>query len=161
MCGAIAGRSGPCFTRPWVIAARGARKPREVSEPLDFIHGNGLARGAPAGSTPGLAPPEPDIVDKGAYTGRVGYTHPTAAAGLRPTPFKSSGLEPRALPLAIPERRPAPESRPGGPGRGAEGRRRLLWLMWGARPVGRLNPAGAPWRARPSASGLTRPPDHA
>jgi len=127
MCGAIAGRSGPCFTRPWVIAARGARKPREVSEPLDFIHGNGLARGAPAGSTPGLAPPEPDIVDKGAYTGRVGYTHPTAAAGLRPTPFKSSGLEPRALPLAIPERRPAPESRPGGPGRGAEGRRRLLW----------------------------------
>jgi len=27
-----------------------------------------------------------DIADKGAYTGRVGYTHPTAALRLRPTP---------------------------------------------------------------------------
>jgi len=29
-----------------------------------------------------------DIVDKGALTGRVGYTHPTPAVRLRPTPWR-------------------------------------------------------------------------
>ena len=85
---------GPCFTRPWGIAARCARKPREACEPLDHLSGKGLARGAAADATPGLAPVESDIVDKGAVTPRLGYAHPTAAPAL-------PGPEPRAAPLAI------------------------------------------------------------
>ena len=42
-----------------------------------------------------------DIEDKGAFTGRMGYAHPTDALRLRPTPVNPSRLEPRALPLAM------------------------------------------------------------
>lgn len=41
------------------------------------------------------------IVDKGAYTSRLGYTHPTLRPGSARHPFNPSRLEPRALRLAI------------------------------------------------------------
>jgi hypothetical protein len=70
-----------------------------------------LMMGQAVGSEP---PSLAGIVDKGAFTGRVGYAPPTAAPDDRLDP--SQGLPA----LAIRKGWPAPESRPGGPGRGAE-----------------------------------------
>lgn len=77
--------------------------------------------------------PRTKIVDKGAYTGRVGYTHPADAPGL--------GAWAKGVALSD------PRDGPGGP----------LAPVAGAGWASRLNPAGAPWRARPTASGWTRP----
>jgi hypothetical protein len=89
--------------------------------------------------------PKTDIVDKGAYTRRLGYAHPTACAGPPPQP------EPRALSFAIASRsagvRPPRRPRSGGAGRPLRpwrrrGRPLVFAAAWdGSELAGRLNPA--------------------